>query len=52
MAKKTICDLPRCSLMTRDLKSPLSLPSCTLRRLADHSKDASSFCFCSDISFF
>lgn len=54
MAKKVICDLPRYSLMTRDLKSPLSLLSCTLTctRLADHSKDPSSFCFCSDILFF
>lgn len=50
MAKKVICDLP--SLMTRDLKSPLSLLSCTLTRLADHSKDPSSFCFCADILFF
>lgn len=52
MAKKTIYDLPRYSLMTRDLKSPLSLLSCTLAMLADHSKDPSSFCFCSDMSFF
>lgn len=51
MAKKVICDLPRYSLMTRDLKSPLSLLSCTLTSLADHRKDP-SFCFCSNILFF
>lgn len=49
MAKNVICDLPRYSLMTRDVKSPLCLLSCT--RLADHSKDPSSFCFCSDFFF-
>lgn len=52
MAKKAICDLPRYSLVTRDTKSSLSLLSCTLTRLADHSKDAASFCFCSDSLFF